>query len=119
MVNNHDSLSATFAALAHPDRRAILRRLVHGPTTIGEASRGLAISKPAVTRHVRVLEEAGVLVRSVEGRTHRLTLDTTVLAAARAWLDESRGVWERHLDAMEARLATDASDIDPEHRSTT
>jgi len=69
-VNYQVELDRSFDALSHPVRRAIVERLVVGPTTVGEASAGLGVSKPAVTKHLKVLEVAGVVSRTVRGRTH-------------------------------------------------
>src|SRR5262249_5412526 len=84
-----------FRALAHPTRRAIVERLARGPVPIGEATGGLGVSKPTISRHVKVLEEAGVVVRTIEGRTHRIGLDLDALAGAVGWLDRQRAIWER------------------------
>jgi DNA-binding transcriptional ArsR family regulator len=92
-VNNKAQLDRTFAALAHPVRRAVVERLAAGPATVGEASAGLGVSKPAVSKHMRVLEDAGVIERRVEGRTHRLGLCGNAFADAGSWLEVNR-----HLD---------------------
>jgi DNA-binding transcriptional ArsR family regulator len=93
-----------FEALSHPTRRRVIERLSLGPATVGEATRGFGISKPTVTRHLHVLEEAGVIVREVEGRTHRLRLDMAPLNDASAWLEAQRARWERLFDAVEQYL---------------
>jgi DNA-binding transcriptional ArsR family regulator len=62
------------------------------------------VSKPAITRHVKVLEEAGVVVRTVDGRTHRLGLDLEALSEAVDWMDRQRAVWERMFDAVDDYL---------------
>jgi DNA-binding transcriptional ArsR family regulator len=98
VVNN------TFGALAHPVRRSIVERLARGPATVGLATRGLQVSKPAISRHLKVLEGAGVVRRTVEGRTHRLALDVTVLGETIDWLDQQRRVWDRMFDAVEDQL---------------
>ena len=90
-----------FDAVANPIRRRIVERLATGPCTVGAATHGLAVSKPAISRHVRVLEDAGVVVRSVRGRTHVLTLNVAALDEPRDWLDRQRTVWERMFDAAE------------------
>ena len=100
MVNN------TFLALANPIRRSIVERLAGGPARVGVATRGLQVSKPAISRHLKVLEEAGVVVRTVEGRTHRLALNVAVLEEASGWLDRQRAVWDRMFDAVEFHLET-------------
>ena len=93
-----------FKALAHPVRRGIVERLAGGRATVGEATRGFGVSKPAISRHLKVLEEAGVVVRTIEGRTHRLGLDSTVLGEAVDWIDSQRAVWDRLFDAVEDYL---------------
>jgi DNA-binding transcriptional ArsR family regulator len=106
-VNNQAVLDRSFAALAHPARRAILARLARGPSTVGEATAGLEISKPAVSKHLRVLEDAGLVARSVHGRTHRLRLEDRPLAEASRWLERHRSLWNAKFDAVERRLAGD------------
>jgi len=103
-VNNQPQLDRSFLALSHPVRRAIVERLAGGPATVGEATRGLAVSKPAVTKHLKVLEGAGVLRRTVEGRTHRLSLETKSLSEAERWLELHRSLWESKFDAVERHL---------------
>jgi DNA-binding transcriptional ArsR family regulator len=89
-----------FTALAHPIRREIVERLSRGAVTIGEASRGLGVSKPTITRHVKLLEEAGLVTRVVDGRTHRLGLRPETLADAAGWIESQRTRWERLFDAV-------------------
>jgi DNA-binding transcriptional ArsR family regulator len=93
-----------FKALAHPLRRGIVERLAYGPATIGEATGGLGVSKPTISKHVRVLEEAGVVVRTIDGRTHRLSLDLDPLGDAVEWIDRQRAIWERMFDAVDEYL---------------
>ena len=62
---------------SHPIRRGIVERLAAGPATVGDATAGFGVSKPAISKHLKVLEETGVVTRVVEGRTHRLSLDPT------------------------------------------
>jgi DNA-binding transcriptional ArsR family regulator len=94
----------TFRALAHPIRRTVVERLALGPATVGEATRGLGVSKPTLTRHLQVLEEASIIVRVVDGRTHRLRLDAAPLSEAGAWLETQRASWERLFDVVEQYL---------------
>jgi DNA-binding transcriptional ArsR family regulator len=98
MVNN------AFDALANPIRRGIVERLAYGPSTVAAATSGFAVSKPAISRHVKVLEDAGVVERNVQGRTHRLRLRVAALNEAADWLDRQRLVWDRMFDAVEDRL---------------
>jgi DNA-binding transcriptional ArsR family regulator len=94
----------SFKVLAHPIRRGIVERLAGGPSTVGEATRGFGVSKPAISKHLKVLEEAGVVVRVIDGRTHRLSLDTTALGDATEWMDRQRALWERMLDVVDEYL---------------
>ena len=104
-MNSQAELDRSFDALSHPVRRAIVERLVAGPTTVGQASAGLGISKPAVTKHLKVLEVAGVVSRTVRGRTHLLRLEPGPLREASGWLDLHRSLWEAKFDAVERHLA--------------
>lgn len=94
MTNN------AFKALAHPLRRDVVERLSGGTLTVGEATRGLGVSKPTMSRHLKLLEEAGVVVRVVDGRTHRLALQPKALADAAGWLEQQRARWEALFDAV-------------------
>jgi DNA-binding transcriptional ArsR family regulator len=105
-VNSSATLDRSFLALSHPIRRAIVERLARGPATVGEATSGLRVSKPAVTKHLKTLEQAGVLRRHVEGRTHRLELEARALARAEEWLEYHRRLWEAKFDAVEEHLAS-------------
>ena len=104
-MNNQPQLDRSFSAFAHPVRRAIVARLALGPATVGEATGGLGVSKPAVTKHLKVLEEAGVVRRAVEGRAHRLSLEPQPLGDASEWLERHRSLWEAKFDAVERHLA--------------
>jgi DNA-binding transcriptional ArsR family regulator len=90
----------TFKALAHPLRRDIVERLSGGVATVGEATRDLGVSKPTISRHLKLLEEAGVVSRVIEGRTHRLALRPQALAEASDWIERQRERWERLLDVV-------------------
>jgi DNA-binding transcriptional ArsR family regulator len=106
-----------FKALAHPIRRGIVERLATGPATVGDATGGFGVSKPAITRHVKVLEDAGVVVRTVEGRTHRLGLDLSALTEAVDWVDRQRAIWQRMFDVVEEILDEQESRDDQRDRS--
>jgi DNA-binding transcriptional ArsR family regulator len=93
-----------FKALAHPIRRGIVERLAGGPATIGEASGGFGVSKPTISKHVKALEEAGLVVRTIDGRTHRLGLDLDALGEAVDWIDRQRAIWERMFDVVDDYL---------------
>jgi len=90
----------TFDALAHPLRREIVERLSNGPATVGEVTHGFVVSKPTISRHLRMLEEAGVVSRVIVGRTHRLALRPETLADAESWIGEQRTRWERLFDVV-------------------
>jgi DNA-binding transcriptional ArsR family regulator len=107
-VNTSATLDRSFLALSHPVRRSIVERLAAGPATVRQATEGLSVSKPAVTKHLRVLEDAGVITRRVEGRTHRLSLRAHAFADAESWLETHRRLWEAKLDAVERHLAKGA-----------
>jgi DNA-binding transcriptional ArsR family regulator len=89
-----------FTALAHPLRREIVERLSQGPATVGEVSHGFGVAKPTVSRHLRLLEEAGVVSRVIDGRNHRLALEPKVLAEASDWIASQRARWERLFDVV-------------------
>jgi DNA-binding transcriptional ArsR family regulator len=90
----------TFSALAHPLRREIVERLSSGPSTVGRVTRDFGVSKPTISRHLRILEEAGVVSRVVVGRNHRLTLRSEALAEAEVWIENQRTRWERLFDMV-------------------
>ena len=94
------ALDATFGALADPTRRAILLRLVDGEKSVTELAAPFTISLPAISRHLRVLEEAGLLIRRRDGRTHYLTLAPLPMQAAADWLAFYHRFWDNSLDAL-------------------
>ena len=94
----------SFRALAHPIRREIVERLAAGPATVGEATRGFDVSKPAISKHLKVLEESGVVSRVIEGRTHVLSLETAALEEATEWMVAQRAIWTRLFDIVEDHL---------------
>jgi len=89
-----------FKALAHPLRREIVERLSAGDATVGEVTRDFGVSKPTISRHLKMLEEAGVVSRVIDGRTHRLTLRPDRLAEASEWIESQRARWERLFDVV-------------------
>lgn len=95
------SLDDTFAALAHPTRRDLLRRLAQGEATVSELAAPYEVSLAAVSRHLQVLEQAGLLRRRVEGREHRLSLEAEPMRTAAVWLTNYRRFWQESLDALE------------------
>ena len=93
-----------FRALSHPIRRGIVERLAAGPATVGVATAGFGVSKPAITKHLKVLEETGVVTRVIVGRTHRLSLAPDVLGEAADWMDRQRAVWGPLFDVVDDYL---------------
>ncbi len=106
-------LDQTYAALADPTRRAILMRLAQGEARVTEIAEPFAMSLNAVSKHVRVLERAGLVRRRVEGRDHYLALDAEPLQAASAWIDTYRQFWEERLDALESFLQQQSQEPRP------
>ena len=98
-----------FKALSHPIRRGIVERLAVGPATVGDATAGFGVSKPAISKHLKVLEESGVVTRVIRGRTHQLSLDTRALGEAADWMDRQRARWERLFDVVDEYLKEDVS----------
>ncbi|MBZ4397185.1 metalloregulator ArsR/SmtB family transcription factor [Myxococcus sp. MISCRS1] len=100
-----DPLSATFAALADPTRRAILARLSKGETSVTELAQPFDMSLPAVTKHLKVLERAGLITRSREAQWRPCRLAPEPLKDATDWLEDYREFWEASLDRLEDYLA--------------
>jgi DNA-binding transcriptional ArsR family regulator len=95
-----DALSDTFAALADPTRRAILARLARGETSVGELAEPFDISAPAISRHLRVLESAGLIERRAEAQWRMCRLRGAPLREAAAWLERYSAFWEQSLDRL-------------------
>ncbi|MCX7312232.1 MAG: metalloregulator ArsR/SmtB family transcription factor [Hyphomicrobiales bacterium] len=101
-----DRLSATFSALADPTRRAILARLALGETSVSELAEPFKISLPAVSRHLKVLEGAGLIARSREAQWRPCRIEPQALKGVDDWLEEYRMLWEQRLDRLEDYLRT-------------
>lgn len=101
---NQRHLDLAFGALAHPIRRRILTRLSTGEATVAELARPFNVSAPAISKHMRVLEDAGLLSRTREGREHRCRLEQKRLKEAEAWIEHQRTFWNDRLDALERYL---------------
>jgi DNA-binding transcriptional ArsR family regulator len=101
----HDQLSSTFAALADPTRRAILARLALGETSVTELAAPFEISMPAVSKHLKVLEQAGLIARGREAQWRPCRLEPGRLKDAASWLEEYRRFWEASLDRLEDYLS--------------
>ena len=101
-----EQLSLTFAALADPTRRAILTRLAHGDATVTELAEPFPISLPAVSRHLKVLERAGLIARNRSAQSRPSTLRGERLGEASAWMETCRQMWEGRLDRLDEHLRT-------------
>src|SRR5450432_3016750 len=99
-----DPLSTTFAALADPTRRAILARLAMGETSVTELAEPFEMSMPAISKHLKVLEKAGLIDRGREAQMRPARLNPEALKIAAAWIDEYRKHWEESFDRLDAYL---------------
>ncbi len=99
-----DHLTATFAALADPTRRAILGRLASGECSVTELAEPFDMSLPAVSKHLRVLERAGLIARRREAQWRPCRIDAAPLKAVNEWTEKYRDIWERRLDRLETYL---------------
>jgi DNA-binding transcriptional ArsR family regulator len=100
----NDQLSTTFAALADPTRRAILERLAAGDATVGELAAPFNITMPAISKHLSVLERAGLITKSIDGQRRNCRITATPLKNATSWLNEYRRHWEANLDSLDSYL---------------
>ena len=95
-------LDLVFAALSDATRRGLLTRLIEGEATVGALAETLQMSLPAVSKHLRVLEDAGLLKRRIEGRTHYITANPKPLREAVNWIERHRQMWEGSFDRLAA-----------------
>lgn len=113
------SLDRTFGALADPTRRRILEELAHGDRCVTDLARPHRMSLPAVSKHLRVLEAAGLVRRQRCGRVHRLKLEARPMQKAQHWIEEYRRFWEASFDRLDAYLAeVQKNGIKPAHKQT-
>jgi DNA-binding transcriptional ArsR family regulator len=99
-----DPLSATFAALADPTRRAILARLAEGDATVTELAKPFPVSLPAISRHLKVLERAGLISRNRSAQSRPSSLRGEPLQEATAWMETCRAIWEGRMDRLDQHL---------------
>jgi len=105
MVNHSQRrLDLAFGALSHPIRRGILARLSSGEATVSELARPFKVSAPAISKHMRILEQAGLMSRRKQGREHRCRLEERQMRHAQAWIERQRKFWNERLDALERYL---------------
>jgi DNA-binding transcriptional ArsR family regulator len=107
-----DPLSQVFAALADPTRRAILARLKRGPATVGELGEPFSMTGPAVSKHLRVLERAGLVSRSRIAQSRPATLEAAPLEQVAEWAEEFRQFWDQRFDRLDDYLTTMTDDED-------
>lgn len=111
-----DPLSTTFSALADPTRRAILARLAEGEASVSQISEPFAISMPAISRHLKVLERAGLVRRGRDAQFRPVRLDAEPLRQVSGWVETYRGFWDRSFDRMDDYLAQlQKADADDQH----
>lgn len=116
-----ERLTETFAALANPTRRAILARLAEGEASVNEIARPFAMSLPAISRHIRVLERAGLISQGQRAQYRPCTIATAPLQAVAAWTDQYRPIWDDRFDRMADyldRIQRDSAD-EPDSPNTT
>src|SRR5258707_1357666 len=99
-----DRLDATFAALADPTRRAILARLASGEASVMELAEPFAMSQPAISKHLKVLERAGLITRGRDAQRRPCRIEATPLAEATDWLEDYRRLWEKNFQLLDALL---------------
>ena len=114
MVTNGRQLDSVFGALSDGTRRAILEMLAGGDCTVGELARPFEISRPAISKHLRVLERVGLVRRTPEGRISRCTLDAEPLRDAADWVDRYRDFWEGRLNALSRYLEAPNPEVEEE-----
>jgi DNA-binding transcriptional ArsR family regulator len=104
LINQADDLSLTFAALADPTRRAILARLKQGDATVNELAKPFSISLQAISKHLKVLEKAGLIARAKDRQLRPSTIQGEALGQAAGWLEEYRGFWDESFDRLGEHL---------------
>jgi DNA-binding transcriptional ArsR family regulator len=101
MRSEDDKLSLTFAALANSTRRAILARLAEGEATVNELAEPFDMSLPAISKHIRVLERAGLIIQGQRAQYRPCTIDVTPLKEISRWTEQYRHIWEARFDRMD------------------
>ncbi len=118
MQSSHDSLSLTFAALADPTRRAILARLSSGECSVGELAAPFAISKPAISKHLRVLEKAGLIEQRRQAQWRQCNLIPTPIREVVDWAEHYRHLWDSRLDRLDQYLTSLQKEAKPHARKS-
>ena len=107
-MNQSSVLDSVFSALGDPTRRQIVERLTRGRLTISEVTNGFPMSQPALSKHVKILEQSGLVHREISGRVHYLELSTEAMQAASTWLEKQTKFWNAVLDRLDAYLKASA-----------
>ncbi len=102
MLNRSDALDLMYAALADPTRRAVISRLTRGPASVSEIAKPLKMSLPAITPHLKLLEESGFVVTEKIGRVRTCRIEPKRLNAAQTWLAKQRSLWDARFDRLDA-----------------
>jgi DNA-binding transcriptional ArsR family regulator len=104
MIMTQDRLDSTFAALADPTRRAIVERLARGDATVNELAAPFAMTLPAISKHLKVLERCGLITRTRTAQFRPCHLERSVLDTAGTWIEENRRIWNERFDKLDAHL---------------
>ncbi len=104
MVNHEAQLTLIFSALGDPTRRRILEMLAEGERRVSELARPFRMSLPAISKHLQVLERAGLLIRRKSGRVHRMRTNPQAVRVARQWIEQYAQYWEQQFDALDQFL---------------
>jgi DNA-binding transcriptional ArsR family regulator len=104
-MTTSEQLDATFMALADPTRRAILARLAEGEASVNELAEPFAMSQPAISKHLKMLERAGLITRRVDAQRRPVKIEAVPLAAASGWLENYRKFWEQSYGKLDGLLA--------------
>ena len=110
VIYSSPSLDAVFSALGDPARRHIVERLSQGRLPIGAAAEGLSISQPAVSKHVKILEQSGLIRRRITGRVHHIELTPRAMNGASSWIETQRAFWESTFDRLDDYFAQTQGD---------
>ena len=114
-VETETRLDATFAALANSTRRAILARLAEGEANVNQLAEPFRLSLPAISKHIKVLERAGLVMRGQHAQYRPCRIDPTPLEEVSTWADQYRPVWEARFDRMDSHLQQLRRGTDPDH----
>lgn len=110
VIYRPEALDAVFSALSDPTRRRIVERLARGRLSISEVAGGIPISQPAISKHIRILEQSGLITREVSGRVHLLQLSPGRMDTASAWIEAQRQYWNAAFDRLDRYFARTSSE---------